>query len=328
MNLIQNQKPYKPNSNLPNKVCPFIGTRDDSSTFFSYPSPGNHCFRVEPHQSITLSHQENFCLDTNFKTCPVNTSTWQGPLPQEIQGQPTSILFFSSYRRIFIVSSIVVLLFVLSIYILYIQNIYPFNPVSISTASPTLQVASDIPTLTAIESGTGEDQGAAIFTETPAGISPSTTSTEKPPTPSQTVTNTPVPTDTTTPTSIFPTAGPVLETPFGPDNRFVIHAVKDGEFFGRIAENFDTSVDLIIAANDLIEGANLWVGTLLVIIPGELDANDIPKFQIVFVDSQTTINDLSEKYSISTDELIFYNSLGTLEEIPAGRWIIFPISNN
>jgi len=281
MNLIQSKNPNKPNSRLPEKVCPFIGTRYDSSTFFSYPSPGNHCFRVEPNQSVNLSHQEIYCLGTNFENCPVNSSAWQGPLPQEIQGKSTSRGYFSNTRRIFIVIAIVALMFILSIYILYKQNNLPFSSVPISTASPTLHSVTDTPFLTAVDSGTGENQGSAILTGSPTEISPSATSTENRPTPSQTATKPPAPTETSTPTSIFPTAGPVLGTPFGPDNRFVIHAVKDGEFFGRIAENFHTSVELIIAANDLIEGANLWVGTLLVIIPGELETNDIPKFQIV-----------------------------------------------
>lgn len=321
-----NGPPIKSISNLTNKVCPFIGTRDDRSTYFSYPSPGNHCFRVDPNQSIALSHQENFCLEKNFETCPVNSSSWKGPLPLEIRSASHPNEFFTNSRWIIIIFSILFLLFSFIIYVLNIQNLTPFRTGLTNTASPTLYQSSDTPVRTAVKSSSGENQVFTNITETPVGFTPTAAPTENPPEPSQTGTNSPIPTITNTPTLIFPTVGPLLETPFGPENRFVIHAVQEGEFLGRIADNYDTSVDLIIAANDFIEGANLWVGTLLVILTGEVDVNDIPKFQIIFVESSTTIDNLAQEYSILKDELIYYNSLGPLEEIPAGRWIILPIT--
>jgi hypothetical protein len=226
-----------------------------------------------------------------------------------------------------LIVSILIVLLILFIYVLNSQNSTQLSAVLNNTSTPTLFHPSDTPVLAAFDPITGGVQEFPAFTETPFGKSPTAAPTEYPPTPLQTITNSPDPTITSTPTMNLPTRGPLLETPFGPDNRLVIHAVKEGEFLGRIANNYDTSVDLIIASNDLIEGANLWVGTLLVILPGLTEDKNIPKFQIIFVDSPTTIDNLTQEYSISKDELILYNSLGPLEEIPAGRWIILPISN-
>jgi hypothetical protein len=116
-----------------------------------------------------------------------------------------------------------------------------------------------------------------------------------------------------------------METPFGPDDRFVLHTVKQAESYSKIAESYQTSIEVIQNTNDLIEGASLWVDTILVIMPGQTESSGVPKFRIVLLENTTSISDLAEVHGISADEVIYYNSLGSIESIPTGRWLIIPI---
>jgi hypothetical protein len=138
------------------------------------------------------------------------------------------------------------------------------------------------------------------------------------------ITNTPIP--TSTPEILLPTPGPAMKTPFGPDQRFILHTVAESESYSKLAEMYKTSPEMIQSLNDLIEGANLWVNTVLVIMPGQIDPTGIPKFKILFIDSEESIDILAEIYNLSADELVYYNSLGEDGVIPAGRYIIIPIA--
>lgn len=314
-------------SNFHNKVCPYLGTRDDGSTYFSYPSHGNHCYRVKPNQSVSLSHQDNTCLSENFNQCQIFSSSWEGPLPLGIQGASKSKgLIFNNKQTL---AFFVVIASILTVSIIYLvfENILPSMVPPQIAASPSLIAPSLTPVITEFQSTNSDIMVSPTTSKGPAEIIPSATIIEHTPSPLPSATTTQIPSETPTPTSLFPTAGPALETGFGPDNRYIIHSVQEGEFFGKIAQDYNTSVEVISATNDLIEGANLWVGTLLVILPGIKDPVDIPKFDIVFVEKQSTITEIAEAYSVPKDELIFYNSLGTIDDIPAGRWIIFPIEN-
>jgi LysM repeat protein len=55
----------------------------------------------------------------------------------------------------------------------------------------------------------------------------------------------------------YPSPEPVMETPFGPDERFMPHNVKQAESYSKIAETYQTSFEVIQETNDLIEGASL-----------------------------------------------------------------------
>lgn len=140
--------------------------------------------------------------------------------------------------------------------------------------------------------------------------------------------DTPIPSITPSPTVADPTPGPGLETPFGPDERFVIQSVEEEEFLRIISQKYNSSVDTFIAANDLIQVANLWVSTLLVIFPGHIDPLKIQIFKVIEVENQITIDGLVQGYQVSKEDLIRYNSLGPNTEIPASRYWIIPIKDN
>lgn len=308
------------------QVCPYIGMKQDLGTFFSYPSPGNHCYHVKPSQPIKSSYQEEFCLSLPYPSCQVYSPSWEGPLPKEIAGETSQIGITGLLSgRLILIAIIGLVVFLMGSYFLFIRSPSPFTrsgSISQSTISTIVEEkietetpisdAAVIPTNTQVVSFAQVES----VTDTPTSISPSVT-----PSPSSSQ----IPEPTSTPTEVLPTPGPVMETPFGPDERFVLHTVKQAESYSKIAETYQTSIEVIQNTNDLIEGASLWVDTILVIMPGQTDFSGVPKFQIVLLENPTSISDLAEEHEVSADEVIYYNSLGSIEIIPSGRWLIIPI---
>jgi len=304
-------------------LCPYIGMKQDSGTFFSYPSPGNHCYHVKPSQPIKSSYQEEFCLSLSHPSCQVYSPSWEGPLPQEIAGESAQIGIAGLLSgRLILIAIIGLAILLLGSYFLFIRSPNPFTPSgSISQSATSTIVAEIIETETPLfdaaviatnTQGVSLAQG-EVVTYTPTSISPSAT-----PSPSS-------PEPTSTPIAVLPTPGPVMETPFGPDERFVLHTVQQAESYSKIAETYQTSIEVIQNTNDLIEGASLWVDIILVIMPGQIEFSGVPKFRIVLLENPTSINDLAEEHRVSADEVIYYNSLGPIEIIPTGRWLIIPI---
>jgi LysM repeat protein len=137
----------------------------------------------------------------------------------------------------------------------------------------------------------------------------------------------PTPTQTTSPTIPVPTEGPDMGTPFGPSLEFTLHTVQPSEALSAIARTYNTSVEVIRASNVLIEGASVWPGKVLVIIPGETDPTKTIKFCVMRLSVPITVEQLAQLQRISVDDIRFYNVLGPDETIPAHRWLIFPSEN-
>jgi LysM repeat protein len=123
-----------------------------------------------------------------------------------------------------------------------------------------------------------------------------------------------------------PTHGPDFGTPFGPNGIYVLHEVKPGESFPLLADNYQTTPEVIRALNSRQGSVGLWIGEVLVIMPGQTDLYGLPKFKVIQLDQARTLNQLAEEYGVSVSELQIYNSLGPdSDNIPAGRWIIIPV---
>jgi len=58
-------------TNPPPGRCPFLGTPADPGTSLAFPSEANHCFRSRFPIPISSIHQENYCLSSQYETCPV-----------------------------------------------------------------------------------------------------------------------------------------------------------------------------------------------------------------------------------------------------------------
>jgi hypothetical protein len=141
--------------------------------------------------------------------------------------------------------------------------------------------------------------------------------------PSETATTTATSRPTATKTATL-TPGPSFETPFGPDQSYVLHRVSDGESYTQIAEMYDTSTGVLEESNIKPEGTRLLSGMIIVVLPGVHEIEGPQKFSIVFVDNRTELKALAEKYRVDVEEIQKHNSLSNKNWVPAGRWLIIP----
>ena len=137
---------------------------------------------------------------------------------------------------------------------------------------------------------------------------------------------TPLPTEppTNTPTPLPPTPGPAFGTPFGPEEEYVLHQVKFGDNLNKLANQYRTDRDVIMAANGLVLNQSLQPDQVIVIIPWLTDSFDIVPFTVLFLSEDTSIAELAPRYAVTEDEIRFFNALGAGEIVPGNRWLIFP----
>jgi hypothetical protein len=71
--------------------CPYLGLKNRSNRWIPRPEERNHCHRPTPPQPVAAPHQSEMCLSANHAGCPVfqRVGEWEGPLPPEIQSQPS-----------------------------------------------------------------------------------------------------------------------------------------------------------------------------------------------------------------------------------------------
>lgn len=294
------------------RVCPFLGLGEDSGTWLSYPHHANFCHHAQPPGAINLTYQQSTCLSPRHSACPVFTQDWKGQLPNEIG---SDFFYKNSSSRNYMPWVIlgILLLVVLGAGIAWQLNLLPAAStpvvalVAVPTASPT-----PVPTAAPTEISytlTPLPPMIEISTATPAPISNTT----------------PTPAFTNTPTVTILTPGPRFEDRFGPDNRYLLHNMAEGESLGSLVAYYDTTAEVVMASNQTIEGASLWPGMVLLIVPGEKDASKVIRFLVIHLETQKKVADLAQEYGVSLEDIRLYNSLGPNESIPAGRYIIIPI---
>src|SRR5919198_3515159 len=52
------------------RVCPHLGSAADPFTYLEEPDDGNRCHVYMHHDRIDLTHQQRFCLSSNYQRCP------------------------------------------------------------------------------------------------------------------------------------------------------------------------------------------------------------------------------------------------------------------
>ena len=304
-------------------ICPFLGIKGEKSTQYRYPSHAHRCYNVKSPEGIVLAHQEKFCLSELYKECEVFNSSGEESLPPHIRAKRRKKRNVLSLKTWVLIPLLIGLTILLVTGILVVNDRYslasygsfakPNTPLltQVSTNSFGLIISpSPLPTLTDIPTGTN----------TPT-IGPSATILIG--IPSETTTTTPTyrPTRTKPPTL---TPGPSFETPFGPNQSYVLHRVSDGESYVKIAEMYDTSTEVLEESNIKPESTKLLSGTIILVRPGVHEIEGTQKFNIIFVDRRTEVKALAEKYRVDLEEIQKYNSLSNNPWIPAGRWLIIP----
>lgn len=319
--MVPGSQPKRADAEMPTGfgACPFLGLEQDFTTWLAYPNPANYCHRARPAANLNLHYQESICLTSKHVTCPGFTHGWEGPLPEMARGEPASKR--NDSRLLLPVLVGLVLLLVLAGWQAMRRGWLPFmgaageTPTSLDfTPSQVggLVVQSPTPTLSPSPLPTATSNRSMTQTALAGLISPT-------PTASPTLANTPTPAP--------PTPGPAFKTPFGPGEKYLLHQLKAGESMGTLVTLYDTSNQVVAASNQLVEGASIWPGSVLLIIPGEKDPTAATRFRVVLLEAPISAEDLAAEYGISVEDLRLFNSLGATGLIPAGRYLIIPVES-
>ncbi len=305
------------------EICPFLGIKGEPSTSYKYPSHAHRCYNIKSPEGIVLAHQEKFCLSELYKECEVFNSSREESLPQHIRAKRRKKRNVLSLKTWVLIPLLIGLTIFLVTGILVVNDRYSLTSYG-SLAKPNTALATHVST---------NSSGLIIspsplptLTDTPTGtsthtIDPSATILIGIPSETATTTATYRPTGTKPPTL---TPGPSFETPFGPNQSYVLHRVSDGESYEKIAEMYDTSTEVLDKSNIKPESMKLLSGIIILVLPGVHEIEGTQKFDIIFVDRRIEVKALAEKYQVDLEEIQKYNSLSNKNWIPAGRWLIIP----
>ena len=279
--------------NQPEGNCPYLGFIDDIHTRMAFPAEQNVCHKCKPLTPPKASHQREFCLSTRFSECPVFPTEQAKPLPKELSFYDSSTLGRS--RKVSIPSFIAgsVLLIIIAIWLIKFPPWAPERLSDIGTNTPTIENFLVDYTRTVL-----------ITTSTPT-VEP--TATQLPP--------------TQTSTPVLPH---LVETPFGLENKLVVHQVLTGENLTMLAATYNTSVEAIQAIN-VITDKFMRVNSLLVIPVNQTDVAAYPQFQAVLItEEDTTFEELATQYAVELSLLSQVNLLPEDYAFQIGEWVLIP----
>lgn len=309
--------PQDNESTVPNnRGCPYLGTYLDKTTRYGYPSENNYCHFTETIDRVNLYHQRSVCLTPAFEQCPVYLGKYKHKLPDELRGEDVdNPPVFRHWDR---VALAIILIFVILIFINRDGFLRTFQPSgsSLSTSpgsTKNTEIVTDNP------KAAGPTQVSSITAANliePLATSTLTQIVEKTPTHTATPTNTPIP-------SLTP--GPILETPFGPDNMYLIYKVIAGESLPMLADRFETSIEVIRKVNRFNESQILIPNQVIVILPGVITQANAEPLLAVYLEVETIILKIATQFGVTEEEVREYNSLGTESALPEGRWLVLPL---
>ena len=284
-----------------NEFCPFIGRETDSNTSHLYPSRANYCHRVNPPGRVSLTHQSQRCQTSEYKECSIYSQDRLTELPADIGVSKHK----RSRRRPWRIAAVGSLLFGMGVlFFLGVGGYYQASE-AVGNETSTSRAYFATPTSSPLPSPIPSSTLIPVFTSASTPLSILT------------------PTITSTP---YPTSGPNLTTPFGPNQSYLIHSVGNGESFASLKNRYQTTREVIEAINALPESDILPIGRKLVIMPGQVDPANLPIFEVVFLDQQMDVIEIAGMYSSSIEDIRYFNALDpSAESIPAGRWLIVPV---
>ncbi|MBI5944320.1 MAG: hypothetical protein HY864_08130 [Chloroflexi bacterium] len=313
-------------------ICPFLGLTDDQTSHMAFTSAENICYQCNPNVQIKLTHQNDFCLDSRFKNCPVYVKGAGKPMPADLiydEKEDQHFVPLPMDRRILWISAAFAGIFLFTTLFFFlnreseIAGIPPspssFNPSQISTATavlPLISPATQNPqaTLSPIANPPltmGTITASPFPTLTPTA--PTSTST----TIIQLTGTATVP----TPTEIPPHS---LEVPIGKKQQYIIHRVKNGENLPTLIETYETSLEAILAVNpDLV--IPIRIDALVVIPIKVLNPAGLPKLEPYQVThDKVTISMLAEQLKTDLSLIVSVNGLEVSEELIYGNWVLVP----
>ncbi|MDF1520887.1 MAG: LysM peptidoglycan-binding domain-containing protein [Brevefilum sp.] len=297
----------KPKENPAVKSCPFLGLVDDRESFTSYPSEWNVCYHVAPETTPMLSHQAAFCLNADYALCPIFKAETIQKIPDEIRlRRPIS---FEKIKKLGLIIVLIVLAFLVFIGIMFRERWLGQMPGFGSRISTETEMVNPGDYQTDV---LGDQTKTELFSE--IGLTPLVTE--------QNPTDTPV---TPSPTKTDPILA--LDIPVGDEVQFVMHRVLPGESLAIFADQYNTSIDAIIAVNaDLI--SPLWVDWVVIVPVDFSDVSGMPAFEAHQVEEEgISLVALSERLSAAVDQMALYNNIDEDHKLHAGEWLLVPRGN-
>jgi LysM repeat protein len=287
-------------------ICPYLGLIDDPKTSTVFADSCNACQRADPPKPIVLTHQRNFCLTDKHTECEGFVNGWKKGFPRSLHNKACRRrrgYFRSIYRKPSVVWSIAIgLLILLVIFGVYFA-ITTLQPAQVAT--PTSDLANDL-----------------MATETARAAGAMHT-----PTPALTITSTPVPEPSESPTPHLmqtQTPGPALLTPFGgPELQLMVYQVDEGESFELIANQFNTTAEILMALN-VRAALSIWIGDMIVVCVDCIEMPDLPPLAPLYLEQGISLSDLAAEYDTPIEDLRAWNGLGPDDWIEGERWVVVP----
>jgi hypothetical protein len=285
------------------KLCKFLGLKEDPAVCFSYPCKENNCFKINNPEPISINQQELFCMSGLFNKCEIYQTLDISHMPKATRNKEYYKLKRSGLLRRLLIFS------------LFIVAVVFFSWIFIESGNPI------------------SNQAFLYLTEetylTEMYTMKLTPSTPQYPTqvPTEEVLSTKTPTATFYPTetplpTLVPNIGPDMLTPFGPNNQFLLHHVQHGDSLWGLAYKYSSTIEVITSIN-MIYGA-IWIDQVLVIMPGQLTADNLDLYQVIQLEEEISITNISSQYNVSVETLRYINGIGTDNILPADRWLIVP----
>ena len=77
-------------TNLPDIICPFLGTEIEPETHFQYSCEWNFCHKSDKPRQILATHQDDYCLKVQHKKCEVYREETPNIFPENLLTRPDS----------------------------------------------------------------------------------------------------------------------------------------------------------------------------------------------------------------------------------------------
>ena len=306
------------------RVCPYIGLEDDRQTHYGFSHMANCCYRFKRPVPVRTDYQDTFCLTKDYSNCKIFPDDWKGNIPGEISTTHVNRRRLLMFRSTILLLSLILL--GLLIFAVLDNYLIPVNVQWIFRASENGN--SDVAFFQTV-SNTPENKATPTITRDIIEILPHTNLEAHSPTPTPSKTATVTYTSTPTIRPASPTPGPDLETPFGPGGKYIVYIISAGQSPNRIASDYQTTVEVIRAINQLPDYASIQPDTILVIIPGEVDPNNVPQLRAIFLEEAITVFDLADKLNLSPEIILELNGIASQDILlPAGRWLVIPLGFN
>lgn len=288
--------------------CIFLGLKEDPMVCFAYVNSGNYCYKVNSPAPVDFIHQDNYCLSDAYIECEVYRAEQISRLPKEIrhgnQFGPKGKFNFREFSLFGLLDDV-------ATYgtriIGFLGSIFKEKQV----VAGEINLDSETKHLSQLENTHIASQ--VVDMPNNDNLEPKTSTANEDPI------ATPNP-------SVIPTLGSGLLTLFGPNNRFLLHQFQLGEGLDILAERYTTTIEVLSSVNVLDGGGKIWVGQVLLVMPGQLTTDDIEGFhvQVIQLKRDLSIAEIAVRYGVTAKNLCYINGLGTEESLPGGRWLIVP----